>query len=207
MNYSWVATTCTGDPQAWGQLGGAGVGAPMRERKALLEEEIIPAAIASGFDELLVGGRSDPETVEMFPDVRFVEVEPQILDRREAFHIRDVCADLLTGDVCVFQTDDHRIEPGFLDQLKNIPVDWDVLTPQRLHGVTGEVLNNGEAEGYSGFHCNIFRRWVWEKVPFQSVTIHYADVSMSRIWREQGAILAWTPLLTVTDLEIKEGQL
>lgn len=205
--YAWICTTCIGDPAAWNQLGGAGTTSmAMRERKELLEQKIIPAALEQGFDDLIVGGRTGQETCDMFPDVTFVEIKPHYLDRREAFHIRDVCTEFYTdADVIVYQADDHMLGPDFLKKLKATRKAWAVLTPRRLHGVTGEDLNNGGADGYSGYHCHAFRRWVWEKVPFMSVDLHAADVSMSRMWREVGAVMLWPDEPTVTDLEIPEG--
>ena len=183
----------------------------MQDRIKLLESKILPQAILAEFDEVFVAGRPDDSLAETFPEVTFLHIDPLSRTREEALHIREVATRYSTGDILTYMADDHAVEPNFTCSMPTW--DWDVLTPQRIHGVTEEEINNGRPDGpwenwngYSPAHCQILKRRVWAQVPWQSLHLTPWDVSITRLWRELDFKVAWTDEIRCVDLEIEVGQ-
>lgn len=165
-------------------------------RAALLRERVLPSAV--GFDEVLVVGQ-----FEGGDGYRYVEFKPRFRDRRDALWQREMGARVSTGDILVFAHDDHAMGDGFADTLRGMVDDesWDLLCPQRVHGITGDTLNNGEGNDYMGAHALVMRRWLWAAVPWNSLNTEYWDTSMTRLWREAGGHIVWTDQLQHIDVE------
>jgi hypothetical protein len=183
----------------------------MRSRIKLLEERILPQALTLGLDEIFVAGRPDESLEEVFPEVTFLHIDPLTRSREEALHIREVATRYSTADTLIYTADDHVLGGQFVELLPTW--DWDVLTPQRLHGVTDEELNNGRPDGpwdnwngYSPAHCQVLKRQVWAQVPWTSLHLTPWDVSITRLWRECKFKIVWTDEIHCVDLEIEEEQ-
>jgi hypothetical protein len=190
VKISLIITTACGDERAWQQHGGGGLySATMYERQAMLRDKILPAAIQQEIDEIWVVGR------------------PMRIDRIEAFRQREVGARFSTGEILVCTADDHMLSDTFAADLRGVLTeDWDILTPKRLHGVTGETLNNGQEEGYSPWHCQVYRRWVWAMLPFTAYDTLWVDTVLPRMYEEIDAKLVWDDRLVCVDVEAKEGE-
>lgn len=201
---SLIINTAAKDPAVLG-------GNPFRktaytERYNLLKNTVLPAVLTEGFDEVIVCG-----VFEEGDGYKYVPMKPMRRDRRDALHQRDLGAAYATGDLLVFCHDDHVPGPGgFVKTLKDLDLandpPWDLLVPQRLHGVTGAELNNGRADNYMGGHCLVMRRWLWAEVPWTSVDTEWWDCSLTRVWRETGAEIVWTDALTHLDMEATEDE-
>ena len=172
---------------------------PYSARYGMLKDRILPSL--GGFDEVIVCGVFEPGT-----GWRYVPMKPRRRDRRDALHQRDLGAAYSTGDILVFCHDDHAPAHDFADQLRALADDpsWDLIVPERRHGVTDAVLNNGRAENYMGGHCLAMRRWLWAEVPWTSVDTEYWDTTMTRLWREAGGKIVWSDTLIHYDLEATE---
>lgn len=163
-------------------------------------------AESDAFDEVIIVGSFPEPPAFKLPHLRWIAVPAHTHDRRDALWQRETGARFATGDVLVFTHDDHAPGEGFLTALAGAGNDWDLLVPKRLHGATGEELNNGRDDGYMGGHTLCMRRDLWARVPWTSVNTEYWDVPMTRIWREAGARIAWSDTLTHIDLEAREGE-
>lgn len=194
MHISYVINSAAGDP--WAAAGRNEYRSTgYRRRYELLKEEVLPAALKEGFDEIIVAG-----VFERGNSYHYVPVPPRCRDRRDALWQREVGARHSTGDVIVFGHDDHKVGAGFHSKLLE-QANWDLLIPQRLHGITGEVLNNGRQDGYMGGHVLVMRRWLWAAVPWTSVDSEFWDKSLTRLWQEAGGKLVYTDALSHIDIE------
>ena len=209
MKISCIISTAAGDPNAWTQHGGGGIySATMYDRQRMLREEILPAAIEEGFEEIFLVGRFPREFEEEFKDtVTTIFLPPERLNRIEAFRERECGARFATGDVFVMSSDDHKVGKGFGATLKEIEdEDWDVIQPKRIHGIEGVELADGKEEGYSPWHLQVYRRWVWSMVPFSKLDTLWCDILFPRIYERIGAKLVWDDRLVCIDVEAKEGE-
>lgn len=213
MRTSAIITTCCGDPLAWDQSTGAGDRSkPHKARADLLIEEILPAYLKEPFTEIFVGGRIHDDVKDAFDNERltFVHVPPKRRDRSEALNIRETVTRFSTGDLLVYAADDHRPAEGFVKSLHQLVDEaWDVLTPRRYHGKTGEQMADGEGHvgGYSPLHLHVLRREVWAKIPWTAIDTTYIDVSHARLCREAGFELAWSDKIRAFDVEAEVGEL
>jgi hypothetical protein len=172
------------------------------ERLGLMRDKIIPTVVDAGFDEVIVCG-----VYEAGNGYRYVPMAPRRRDRRDALHQRDLGAAYATGDILVFCHDDHAPAHDFVEKLRSAAAEpWDILVPQRRHGITDAVLDNGKAADYMGGHCLAMRRWLWAEVPWTSVDTEWWDVPMTRLWREAGGKIAWSDELIHYDLEATENE-
>jgi len=176
----------------------------MSERARLLDEEILPAAIAQDIDEIILVGRY-PEALESkWKDrITMLTLPPMRLDRIEAFREREVGARWSTGDILIVSADDHKLTPDFISTLRSIAdEDWDLITPRRVHGqnLTTE-LNNGRADCYSPWHVQVYRRPLWVQVPFTTYDTLWVDIVLPKLYDKLGAKMVWHDELTVIDVE------
>ena len=205
MKISYIINTACGDPRSnrpanpWRQAGYA-------ERRKLLTERVLPAALDQGFDEIIIAG-----TFEDGAGYTYVPVAPRYRDRRDALWQREIGARHATGDVLVFGHDDHAIGEGFVKHLHDdlcspLAYEWDLLIPRRLHAITGAELNNGRSADYMGGHVLVMKRWLWAQVPWTSVATEFWDLSLTRLWREAGAKLVYADDLIHYDVEAAENE-
>ena len=207
MNVSYIINTAAGDKALTGSNQWRSL--PYSERARLLSEEVIPSALAEGFHEVIVAG-----TWHDGEGYKYVPVQPMFRDRRDALWQREIGARHATGDVLVFGHDDHKVAAGFRATLRHNYLadvtgptpEWDLIVPQRLHGITNAVLNNGADKSYMGGHILVMKRWLWAECPWTAVDTVYWDTSMSRIWREAGARIIFSDLLQHVDVEATEDE-
>ena len=211
MRTTLIITTATGDPLvANEQRGGAGTGQLHAKRVEFLNDAILPAA-AQGFCETICAGRPHHD-LRTDLGVTYLYVSPIRRDRSEALNIREQATRLSTGEILVYSSDDHKLSENFLQEMPE--EDWDVLTPKRLNGSSGNEMNSGAPDskwfnydGYSPAHCNVLKRRVWAKVPWTSVErIEAWDIPISTKWKEAGFKLEWTDKIWAIDLEAREGE-
>lgn len=178
-------------------------------RAALLEKVVLPRC--TGFDDVIVAGSIPPKLDEAFPDVRFVDVQPARRDRWDALLQREVGARFASGHILVFCHDDHAPGEGLADYLRNLPLDVDILVPNRVHLKTGATLINGRErpglEPYMGGHCYAMRRWIWAAVPLTNAPDEFWDIYLTPLWKKAGANIVWDDSVCHYDCEALEGEL
>lgn len=203
MKISYIINTAACDPWVHGSNPHRSAG--YRSRLDLMRNRILPIALEQGFDEIIVAG-----AYEDGPGYRYLPVAPHYRDRRDALVQRERGARLATGDVLVFGHDDHCLGADFSCWLREYcgagAAPWDLLVPQRRHGITGAILNNGFEDGplkssYMGGHVLVMKRWLWAQVPWTSVDSEYWDTSLTRLWKEAGAKIVFADDLIHLDVE------
>lgn len=211
MKISLIINSCSGDPAAGQPIYGW---RSYRQRMELLHDEILPAAMREGWDEILVAG----QFVEG-KGYRYLPMPPVFRDRRDALWQREHGARFATGDLLAFSHDDHAFEIGtrlaLLDFTLGVdsgvtdldgkpvykkPVDWDLLVPKRVDR-HGTLLNNGRDDNYMGGHALVMKRALWAKVPWTTCDTEWWDTSMTRVWREEGAKIVWTDEIIHVDMD------
>jgi hypothetical protein len=168
---------------------------PYAYRAELLRERILPAACSEGWDEIIVVGQ-----FEAGIGYEYVPMQPIFRDRRDALWQREAGARCSTGSILAFGHDDHMFAPGALEMLCGVPDDWDILVPAR-HNEAGDTLDNGKKKDYMGGHCLFMRRAAWAKVPWTTVDTEWWDVTLTRVWREEGLCIQWTDKIVHIDLD------
>ena len=195
MKTSLIINTCSMDALAAPRKS-LYANAPYGARASLLRDKIILAACIEGWDEIFVVG-----SFESGKGYRYIPMQPIYRDRRDALWQRELGARHATGDVLAFAHDDHMFAPGTLAQLKKHPQAWwDILVPERVDE-KGNLLDNGKDAGYMGGHCLLMKRATWAAVPWTSVDTEWWDVTLTRVWKEEGAKIMWTDDLTHIDLD------
>lgn len=175
-----------------------------QSRYRLLKDRVLPAALTQGFDEIFVCG-----AFEAGDGYEYIPVEPRYRDRRDALWQREMGGRYATGDVLVWLHDDHLVADNFVDVLRTEYLSndsWDLLIPKRLHGITGQELNNGKSDNYMGGHCLVMRRGLWARCPWTMLDTIFWDTSMTRVWREAGGRLIWSDSLIHIDVEAAENE-
>lgn len=204
VKVDYIVTTACGDREAWSQK------TPSRSkfianRIEMLKDEILPAAV--GFDSVIVVGRCHKDVELAHPDFTFLHLPPLIRDRVEAFRQREVASRWSNADILVVSADDHKLGEGFADKVRALDKEeWDIITPKRIHGITGEELNNGKEDGYHPWHCNVIRRSAWAMLPWTTIATLWCDIVLSRVHEELNFKTAWDMGLEVIDVEAAEDE-
>jgi hypothetical protein len=155
------------------------------------------------FDEIIVCGII-PEDDGLAVD-SYIHLVGGYGDRRDALLQREVGARGSTGDLLIFTHDDHM--PGFSGEDIHDVEDWDILVPQRVHGVTGEILNNGKEQGYMGGHTLVMHRNVWVRLPWVSVVPDRCwDLPMTQLWYDNDIRIAFSDILQSIDIEAQPNE-
>jgi len=211
MKTSLIINTAALDP--WVHGANPHRSSDYRRRYSLLKERVLPAAISQDFDEIIVAG-----VYEDGPGYRYLPVAPRFRDRRDALVQREQGARHSSGEVLVFSHDDHALAADFNQVLKSYTGEWgeyakgwDLLMPQRIHGITGAVMNNGFEAGpnktsYMGSHALVMKRWLWASVPWTSVDTEYWDTTLTRMWEQAGGKLVFANDLQHVDVEVAAGE-
>ena len=138
-------------------------------RKALVLEQVVPSALAQGFDDVVVVGNWSGDCT--WVGARYLCVEPLLHNTIDALVKRDVGTLATDADILAYINDDHKFAPGFCAALREVLDEpWDVLVPHRVTYHKGRAisLNNGEREGYCGGHGGVFRRHVITARPWSA---------------------------------------
>lgn len=199
MRLSLIINTAAGDP--WVARQRNMYRAAAYGQRAVYLQQILDAA--AGFDEIILAGSPPSINLKAPEGIRLIRVEvpPRKRDRSDALWQREVGARFSTGSHLVFTHDDHAPGPDFAETLRRTHFEGNLIIPERLHGLTGESLENGKARGYMGGHLLVMERGLWAKVPWYSVDTEYWDVPMTTLWEQAGGKLQWTDLLSCIDLE------
>ena len=203
MKISLIINTASGDPRIAGERN------PWRQHTYGDRVDIVHKIVkeCADFDEIIVAGVFEPSAEGLYT---YVSISQQYGDRRDALLQREIGARHATGDILVFTHDDHLPQfnnfAGPYWQDKDFG-DWDILVPKRVHGVTGEELNNGKTDNYMGGHTLCMKRTAWATVPWlTAIPPRTWDIPMTRIWRDAGLTIAWTDDLISVDLEAREDE-
>jgi len=197
MRHALIINTSCLDPFVMGQSN------PHRRSKYALRDIMVQDIIRASskqFDEVIVAG-----VYREGEGYLYVPVAPEHRNRSDALMQRELGARYATADTLTFCHDDHMPDKDYINNLPG--VQWDLIVPKRIHLATGEVLNNGLDDDYMGGHCLTMRRWLWARVPWTSTEMTYWDVTMTRIWRQAGANIVWSPDMIHYDLEAQEDEL
>jgi len=200
MKISLIINTAAGDPRVAGERN------PWRRHTYGDRVEMVHKIVAecSDFDEIIVAGVFEPSAEGLYTSV---QIPQQYGDRRDALLQREIGARHATGDILIFSHDDHTPGEDFADTLQDWKGKWDILVPKRVHGITGEELNNGKAAGYMGGHTLCMKREAWAAVPWvTAIPPRSWDIPMTRIWLEAGLKIVWTDDLISVDLEAQEDE-
>ena len=197
MKVSLIINTACGDPMAQDVPTRAALYKDRYEYLKRIVNEFGPVC-----DEVIVAGK--------IPDGRldgvhkYVELVGGYGDRRDALLQREMGARASTGDALIFTHDDHLPRWTRADFEREYADAWDILVPERRHGITEELLNNGREDGYMGGHTLVMRRDLWIRVPWVTVVPERCwDLPMTRVWQREGATIAYSDILQSVDLEAK----
>jgi len=111
-----------------------------------------------------------------------------------------------TGDIVIFQHDDHVFDQLCIPYPTSETQSWDVLSPQRytlMRSPEPELLNNGYYDGYVLGHGAIYRRTVIERCPWKDVPrVYQWDIAHTQQIIAAGFTLAWTTASQLRDVEL-----
>lgn len=155
-------------------------------------------------DEILVVG-----THRRGDSYRYLHVADLTKTTNDALVKRDVGTLATDCDILVYLSDDHRLCPDFVPELRRILADgvtpWDVLVPSRWteHPDQGFIrIPNGETEKYCAGHGGVFRRRVIQNRPWSAQQHHRNwDLISSHDHLRAGYSYVMMPTLRIEDLE------
>ena len=161
-------------------------------RADLVERVVLPSVLTQGFDEVLVVGEYREGV-----GYRYLHVPAVTNTTTDALIKRDVGAVATASDILVYLCDDHRLDTGFLADVKRLAGEnWDLLAPSRYTRRDGQriPLNMGLDAGYVGGHGLVIRRSALRLLPWMAG-------GHSRVWdvehthqiRSLGARLLYAP--------------
>jgi hypothetical protein len=196
---SVVVNTCALGARSQRLLSSTGI--EYGKRAALLKECILPNLTARTIDQIVVSGE-----YEAGDGYEYVHSASEAFDATDALKQRSDGFAASTGDLILFQHDDHLAATGFFHALGRYAADdsWDVLVPARQVSDRGAVLtlNNGKPDGYVMGHACVMRRTMVEKVPWADVEKVFSwDVSHTKLLLSRGARIRWVGDLVMWDLE------
>lgn len=194
MRASLIINTAACDPLAQRRFDGSQIA--HRDRARLLRERVLLDAQRDDWHEIIVVGSFEPGE-----GYRYVPMPPVHRDRRDALWQRELGARHATGDLLAFCHDDHTFAPDSVAAIHDELPPWDLLVPRRVN-VMGHTLNNGaqDTPPYMGGHALVMRRTLWATLPWTSVDTEWWDLTLTRIWQEEGAVLRWSDRVTHIDL-------
>lgn len=221
MSLTIVLNTCALGPKARETSNSQGR-LKHAQREYALRTWILPAYIANPFvKELIVVGEWEPPQHDEYS---YVHVPSTYLTCVDALAQRQAGFEASTGEVLVFQHDDHILDSASILQFN---CGWpphfssaEVLVPSRwtrLRFPLGERLNNGEpqliidkhagqigeSEEYVSGHCAVYQRDAivaasWRDVPKR----HTWDQEHTRQLVAAGVRIRWEPVLRCEDVEM-----
>jgi hypothetical protein len=169
-------------------------------RAYALRNFLIPRYVDEpAIDELIVAGEW-----EEGEGYTYVPCPSTYFNCRDALAQRQAGFEASTGDVVIFQHDDHLLESRY--QLRQELNDGaDVVVPgrwTRLRDPDGEPLNNGYPDYISG-HCALYQRAVIERCPWKDVPPEYTwDQAHTQQIRAAEFTIVWARHLTCWDVEM-----
>lgn len=169
-------------------------------REKLLDELVVPSIVAQGFDEcVVVGNYHSGEGYRHLP-------VPKILGNTcDALIKRDVGLAATTSEYIVYISDDHKLDPFFCINLREIPLGRRTIgVPTRITNRGPQVvyLNMGFQDGYCGGHGMVVHRTAIQEVPFTVSPFHPNwDVIHTQMLTARGYELVRLPDCLIEDVE------
>ena len=171
---------------------------PHNLREFLLKCFILPEAMANpAISEIIVAGEFEPGDGYIYVPARSV-----YFNCRDALHQRQRGFEVSTGDVILFQHDDHLVQGVFppMEAFNSVQV----IVPQRrtrMRVPTGERLNTGEGEYISG-HAAFYTREAVAKCPWGQVPkVYQWDRAHTLQLRKAGYLAAIAEQVVAWDIE------
>lgn len=174
-------------------------GVPHSEREYLLNTWILPRLIQDDLvDEIIVSGewREGEEWI-------YVESTSEHFGPEDALKDRQLGFETSSGDVIIFQHDDHILGPDATRLAK--ARSWPVVSPSRwtrMRDPTGERLNEGWSDGYLHGHAIVMEREVCKEVPWGEVPKVFTwDVEQTKMLLDAGYKPMMDSEMRVYDIE------
>ena len=206
---SVVVNTCALGPRAAATIS-ATQAAPYAARRFALGNFIIPALIHDPYvaEVIVVGEWTPGEGYTYVPcPSKFFSSDDAIAQRQAGFEAS-------SGDIIVFQHDDHILHPKAAQQLvSGAMYGVDVLVlPRFVRSANGDVSkpNGGSATPpYISGHAGAYRREILTRVPWRAVpAIREWDHAQTMLMRGVGARIAWpSDAPRVYDVEVGAAHL
>lgn len=166
----------------------------------LIREQVLPSIMGQGFDEVLVVGKfMSGEGYRHLPVPKITGTTVDALIKR------DVGTAATESEYLVYLSDDHRLEPGFCDALRENPLGRRTIgVPTRItnRGPAVIYLNMGLQDGYCGGHGMVIHRSAVQEVPW-TIAPHHPnwDVFHSQMLTARGYELVSLPDCVIEDVE------
>ena len=164
------------------------------KRTKLLDESVVPSALAQAFDEVVVVGDYHPGL-----GYRYLAVPPLAKNTNDALVKRDVGTLATTSDWLFYLCDDHAVR-----KIGNLPNHWlDVEVPARFTTAEGQriALNMGldprdQNAPYCGGHAGLFSRklitiFPWSAQPHHPLWDLLSSRSLAAFGARIGGQLGW----------------
>ncbi len=137
---------------------------------------------------------------------KYIKSKSKYFSCVDALDQRHKASKEVTGDIVVFQHDDHVMDMTMPYRLKNSDIwdDLDVVSPTRLRReTTGLVrLENGSGEDYIGGHCSVMTAEALRLAPWNKVyKVHTWDVAHTLLLMEKNLRLGFAEDIFVYDVE------
>lgn len=210
MKISIVINTCAkGASEEPGGYDLSSMGKPYGLRYEVLRNQILPrySRIPHGPDEIIVAGEFEPGD-----DWTYIEAPSEYNDARDALHQRQAGAEVATGNLVVFQHDDHYLRDLFWRNLRENAVVFethDLLNPIRACWRDGSARRHNVNEGcpdYISGHFVVMTREALETVPWKDVSTEKVNWDQSHTDLCDDRLYRWAkaPMLVAFDVEIGE---
>ena len=201
---SVVVNTCALGPRA-AETTSATNGAVYAARRFALGNFILPAYLNDPFiaEVIVVGEWCEGE------EYTYIHIPSRYYSSDDAVAQREAAAKVATGDIIVFQHDDHILHPKAARELVTTGMNGaDVLVlPRFVHSRLGDLPKpNGSAATppYIGGHCAAYTSHAITTVPWRAVpAIREWDQAQTMLMRASGLDIHWpTNTPRVYDCEV-----
>lgn len=204
MRLSCVINTCALGPRA-AATASATNGAVYAARRFALGNFIIPAYLEDDYisEVIVVGEWCEGE------GYIYIHSSSRYFSSDDAIAQREAAAKVATGDIIVFQHDDHILHPKAAKELVTTEMDGaDVLVlPRFVRSMLGDLAKpNGSAATppYIGGHCAAYTSDAITKVPWRAIpAVREWDQAQTMLMRAAGLNIRWpTNTPRVYDCEV-----
>lgn len=202
MKISVIINTCAAGPKAT-EVTGSNTTTPHCSRAYALANFIIPIYIHDPniHEVIVVGEWVDGEGYS------YINVPSEFFGAEDALAQRQAGFEAATGDILIFQHDDHIMHPRMTEHLMTEGMDCDVMIPnRRKRYLNSDVpINNGRFDRYIGGHCAVFTREAITFAPWGSIPKKFEwDALHTEMFYDSDFTLKWPVFPCVYDVEVTE---